>query len=564
MTGQTSPSRIAAIVAAAIASVIFAAPAAAQLFKPDAVKRGQYLARAADCVACHTSPGGTPFAGGLQINTPFGMLTTPNITPDVDTGIGGWSDDQFYRALHEGIGRHGEDLYPVFPFTSFTKMTRDDVLAIKAYLFSLKPVYAPRAPSAMNFPFNIRSTLMVWRELFFTEGTFQPDPKQSAEWNRGAYLVQGPGHCGECHSPRNVLGAVEQSKALAGGTVDHWLAPNISSNPITGLGDWKVQDIVALLKKGSTKTQGVVFGPMALVVHDSLRYLTDSDLKAIAVYLKTSPERGSPAAQAVPPGATMAKSATLYLENCAECHQAKGKGLPGSVPNLAGNPVITASEPNDIILAVLKGLQPRGNYGGMPSFAASLGDQTIADLANYVRTAWQNKAAPNATAALVAKLRSEVVTSPAGSEAARAFDCPRVSTTGAANAVADPGFLGIMSSITDDNIDNRTQELFRQLKTSQPGISDTDLVNTMLAAYCPVVAKATGLSNTAKRARLARFSASVETLIAGSGVPAGSKILIQVPVAPELLQQIDRAAATAKQSREAWIEKMLMKDSAQP
>ncbi|MFO0997870.1 MAG: cytochrome c [Alphaproteobacteria bacterium] len=557
---------IATLMAASIAmlSIAFSAPASAQLLKPDAVKRGQYLTRASDCMACHTSPGGTPFAGGLQINTPFGMLTTPNITPDVDTGIGAWSDDQFYRALHEGIGRHGQDLYPVFPYTSFTKMTRDDVLAIKAFLFSLTPVYAPRAPSAMAFPFNIRSTLMVWRELFFTEGTFQPDPKQSAEWNRGAYLVQGPGHCGECHSPRNVFGAVEQSKSLSGGLVDHWLAPNISSNPITGLGDWKVQDIVTLLKKGSTKSEGVVFGPMSLVVHDSLRYLTDSDLKAIAVYLKSTPERGSPAALASPPAATMAKSARLYLENCAECHQAKGVGLPGAVPNLAGNPVITQAEPNDIIIAILKGLQPRGNYGGMPSFAASLGDQNIADLANYVRTAWVNKAAPNATAALVAKLRGDVVTSPAGSEAARAFECPRVSTTGAVNAIADPGFLGIMNSITDENIDNKTEELFRQLKTSQPGISDTDLVNTMLAAYCPVVAKSTGLSYTAKRARLTRFTSSVERLLSASDMPAGAKILIQVPVAPELLQKIDQAASQAKQSREAWIEKMLTKDAGGP
>ena len=216
-------------------AVITSASAASD---PSLIEKGYYIARLADCMACHTRVGGTPFAGGLEMSTPFGSLSSPNITPDPDTGIGNWSDEEFFRVVTDGIGRHGEYLYPVMPFTSYTKMTRSDVMAIKAYLFSLKPVYAPRAPNHMAFPFDIRSTLVVWRELYFHPGVYEPDPKQSAAWNRGAYIVEGPGHCGECHSPRNILGGTESSKSLSGGQLGNWLAPNISSDPRWGIGDW--------------------------------------------------------------------------------------------------------------------------------------------------------------------------------------------------------------------------------------------------------------------------------------------------------------------------------------
>ncbi|MFI5387471.1 MAG: c-type cytochrome [Fimbriimonadales bacterium] len=376
--------------------------------EPSLIERGQYISHLADCVACHTRTGGTPFAGGLPIRTPFGTVTSTNITPDLDTGIGGWSDEDFYRAVSDGIGRHGEYLYPAMSFTSFTKMTRSDVLAIKVYLFSLKPVHAPRVPNNMAFPFDMRWTLFAWRALFFHAGVYQPDPKRSAEWNRGAYLVEGAGHCGECHSPRNILEGTETQNSLAGGKFGKWLAPNISADPRWGIGDKSVNDLVTFLKTGSQKTEGVAFGPMAEVVHDSLHYVSTADLQAIAVFLKAGPERAPSVPDQVASRGELQHGQKLYLDNCAKCHQDKGQGSPGIVPNLADNAAITSAQPDDLIDAVLSGLH--GSSPGtmpMPSFARALSDQDVADIANYVRSDWGNHAPTNATPALVASLRGK-------------------------------------------------------------------------------------------------------------------------------------------------------------
>ncbi len=375
--------RLAGASVLAVAASAQAQTAPTPTIPPDAY--GLYMSRAADCMPCHTRPGGTPFAGGLEIDTPFGTLSTPNITPDPDTGIGRWTDDQFYAALHDGIGHAGEYLYPVMPFPSYTKMTREDVLAIKRYLFTLKPVFAPRVPSSMAFPFNVRTSLIAWRELFFTPGTFQPDPAHSADWNRGAYLVQGAGHCGACHTPRNLLGASETAERLAGGTVDQWLAPNISSDPLSGIGDRTVAQIETFLRTGANTSMGVAFGPMSEVVHDSLRYLTDADVHAIAVYLKGGPDHREldPVNKATK--AELRRGSAIYLENCAQCHQEKGRGIPGAVPNLAGNAVVEEFQPHDIIVVILEGLNGTGTYGHMPGFAGALSDQQVSDVANYVR-----------------------------------------------------------------------------------------------------------------------------------------------------------------------------------
>jgi mono/diheme cytochrome c family protein len=346
-----------------------------------------------------------PFAGGLPITTPFGTVTAPNITPDSETGIGGWSDEDFYRAVTDGIGRHGEYLYPVMSFTSFTKMTRSDVLAVKVYLFSLKPVRAPRVPNNLAFPFDMRWTLLVWRALFFHPGVYQPDPKRSAEYNRGAYLIEGPGHCGECHSPRNIFGGTETQKNLAGGKYGKWLAPNISADPRWGIGDKSVEDIVTFLKTGSQKTEGVAFGPMAKVIHDSLRYVSTADLQAMVVFLKSGPKQTSSVPDPVASSSELQHGQKLYLENCAKCHRDNGQGFPRVVPNLAANAAVTSAEPNNLINAVLNGLRGTGTYGTMPSFAGALSDQDVADIANHVRTDWGNHAPTNATPALVASLR---------------------------------------------------------------------------------------------------------------------------------------------------------------
>jgi mono/diheme cytochrome c family protein len=369
-------------------------------------KRGEYLARAGDCFSCHTTPGGQPLAGGLRMDTPFGALITPNITPDDETGIGRWSADDLYRAMHLGVNKAGQDLYPVMPYTFFTKVTRADVDDIYAYLRTVKPVANRVDVNQLRFPFDIRLTQMAWRELYFTEGTFAPDPKKSAQWNRGAYLVEGLGHCGACHSPRTILGGIKRGERLTGAHVDHWFALNLTNDLRRGIGKFSDKQLVAFLKRGAVKGKTTAVGPMREVVHNSLSYLTDDDLMAIAVYLKSQPARGtpSPAASSFKPDS---KAAHLYLDHCAPCHQAKGIGMPGAIPPLAGNPVVLAPDPSDVLSVVLGGVPARGAYMAMPSFA-SLRNDDVAGIVNYVRTSWGNTASQPVRADTVQAIRTAI------------------------------------------------------------------------------------------------------------------------------------------------------------
>ena len=260
---------------------------------PSVIKTGEYLARAGDCVACHTSPEGKLFAGGLTMPTPFGTLYTSNITPDRETGIGGWTADQFYATMHVGRFPDGGLLYPAMPFGSYTKVTRADSDAIFAYLQTVPPVRQPNRPHDLQFPFNNRSLILGWRTLFFREGEYNLDPNQSAEWNCGAYLVEGLGHCSMCHTAINALGGSSESDAFQGGLIpmQAWYAPSLTSDKEAGLGDWSLKDIADLLKTG-VSARGAVYGPMADVVYNSLQYMTDADIQAMAVYLKSLPSRG--------------------------------------------------------------------------------------------------------------------------------------------------------------------------------------------------------------------------------------------------------------------------------
>jgi mono/diheme cytochrome c family protein len=534
-------------------------PAAAQA-QPAPEPPGLYMTRLSDCMPCHTKPGGTPFAGGREIGTPFGSLVSPNITPDRDTGIGGWSDDDFYRALHDGLGHQGEYLYPVMPYTSYTRMTREDVLAIKAYLDTLKPVYAPRGPNALAFPFDIRATLFVWRELFFRPGTFTPNAAHSAEWNRGAYIVQGPGHCGECHSPRNIMGATESGESLSGGDVQQWLAPNISSDPLDGIGAKSVDEIVAFLKTGANKAMGVAFGPMAEVVHNSLRYATESDLHAVAVFLKEGPDREVPLAGSVATPVQLAHGQKVYLSNCAECHQDNGRGIFGAVPNLASNAAITAEQPRDLIVAVLQGLQGTGGYGRMPSFAGALSDRDVTDVVNYVRTAWRNKAPANATPDMVASLRAVANVGAAGTEAARGFDCPEVGSGTIAGAVATPAEADFLAADDGAFVRQRVQELLDRLRQQQPGITDAALTNTLNGAFCPAIANRADLTNSQKRALLARLNAAVQEQIA-SAAPVERRVIATVPLKPAVATALDNAAAAQHLTPQAYIATLLSKSA---
>jgi mono/diheme cytochrome c family protein len=386
---------------------VLGAQAAIAQAADDLVKRGEYLAQLGDCMACHTKPGGTPWAGGFRVGTPFGDLLSPNITPDAATGIGTWSADDFYRAMHDGVGKRVGDLYPAMPYVFYTKVTRADSDAIYAYLRTLKPVVNKVDVNQLRFPFDIRMSMAFWRELFFTEGTYTPDPAWGPEWNRGAYLVEGLGHCSACHTPRNLMGAIEKNRAFTGATVDGWFAPNLTEAWKTGLGQWSIEQIVEYLKTGAAKKKSTVFGEMATVQHNSMAYATEADLRAMATYLKTLAAKQSSqnlgSAQPVPPAA-----ARLYMDHCGGCHQAKGRGLAGVFPPLAGNGAVLAPDPVNVIRVVLAGLPPRNGYVPMPGFASQLTDAQIAEIANYVRSSWGNTAAPDVTEQRVRSERAQL------------------------------------------------------------------------------------------------------------------------------------------------------------
>jgi mono/diheme cytochrome c family protein len=369
------------------------------------IEKGEYLARAGDCIACHTAPDGKLFAGGRAMPTPFGTLYTSNITPDKETGVGACNAEQFYAMMHTGRFPDGGLLYPAMPFGSYTKVTRQDSNAIFAYLRTVPPVRQPNRPHDLRFPYNNRSLILGWRTLFFNEGEFKPDPKQSAEWNRGAYLVEGLGHCAMCHTAINALGGSSESQAFQGGLIpmQNWYAPSLTSNKEAGLGEWSLQDIADLLKTG-VSSRGAVYGPMAEVVYDSLQYLTDADVRAMAVYLK-SLAQGSPpqAATSSLPGEEssllLSLGKTIYDKQCAICHSADGRGKPPHYPPLAGNQSIQMASAVNPIRMVLNGGYPPETSGnpmpyGMPPFAQSLSDDEVAAVVTYIRTAWGNRGAP--------------------------------------------------------------------------------------------------------------------------------------------------------------------------
>nr|WP_259460809.1 cytochrome c [Paraburkholderia sp. BL23I1N1] len=373
----------------------------------DVIARGEYLARAGDCIACHTLPAGKLFGGGRAMETPFGALYTPNISSDKTTGIGKWSADEFYRMMHTGKSRDGSLLYPAMPFASYTKITRADSDAIYAYLQSVPPIHQPNRPHELRFPFNQRQLLRGWRTLYMHEGENRPDPTQSVEWNRGAYLVEGLGHCTMCHTAINALGGNSPSKQFEGGLIpmQNWYAPSLTSNKEAGLGDWSIDDIVDLLHSGVSR-RGAVYGPMAEVVYDSFQYLSEDDVRAVAVYLKALPAR-SGEAQQTPPGVAMTEEQNrltplgkkIYDAQCAICHAAQGQGKLPNFPPLADNQSIQMTSSVNPIRMVLNGGYAPGTSKnpmpyGMPPFAQTLSDEEVAAVVTYIRTAWGNHGTP--------------------------------------------------------------------------------------------------------------------------------------------------------------------------
>jgi mono/diheme cytochrome c family protein len=377
----------------------------------DEIERGRYLTTLGDCTGCHTKPdGGAYMAGGYPIQTPFGNLISPNITPDKDTGIGAWTDDQFVAAVQNGRARDGAHLYPAMPYTAFVKMPREDVLAIRAYLDTIPAVNNTVYSNQLPFPFSIRASMIGWNALFFHDAPFRGNPAKSPEWNRGAYLVEGPAHCGVCHNTKNFLGGDKSNGTLRGAVLQGWVAPDLTQDQRTALADWTVDDIVAYLKTGQNRIS-FASGPMAEVIRDSTSHMHGEDLHAIATYLKDQPATQQPATPAVAQNDPAMKTGeAVYVDQCSACHARDGSGSAKIFPPLKGSPIAQSSDPTTLVRVVLHGTQNVATPGAptgasMPAFGWKLTDQQTAAVLTYIRNAWGN-AAPVVDAGQVSKLRS--------------------------------------------------------------------------------------------------------------------------------------------------------------
>jgi mono/diheme cytochrome c family protein len=400
--------------AQATAGMPLAAAASATAADPaqGIVARGKYLAAAGDCVSCHTRRDGEPFAGGVGFETPVGTIYSSNITPDRETGIGQWTTADLRKAMHEGIGRGGKRLFPAFPYTAFTKVSDQDVDALYAYLVSLKAVRY--SPPANGFLFSQRWAVSIWNAIYFEPGRFVPDQGKPADWNTGAYLVQGLGHCGACHTPRNRLLAEDADRAFAGGSVTDEVAPGkarrwsaVNLTPARdGLAAWSVDELARYLKTGYSLRAGA-FGPMVDVVANGTMQLTAEDVHAMATYLKALPPREG----AWPPSAAGQPDlgASIYKERCEKCHMSSGRGGFLTAPPLAGSAIVQAEDPSSLVNIILYGQGsphnlPANAWETMKAYADVLSDEQVAAAGSYVRASWKNRAAP-VTASQVATQR---------------------------------------------------------------------------------------------------------------------------------------------------------------
>ena len=369
------------------------------------VSKGEYLARAGDCTACHTNPGDALFAGRRPMATPFGTIYSSNITPDAQTGIGSWPEAAFRRAMRSGVDRVGQHLYPTFPYDHFTNVSDEDDRALYAYLMTRQPVHATAPPNQLPFPLDQRFVIAGWKLLFLRTGTYQPDPARGAEWNRGAYLVEGLAHCGACHTPRNALGAERQSAAFSGGDVDNWHAYAINAQSPAAV-PWTSDALFAYLRDGWHPDHGVARGPMAEVV-SNLSSVPDEDVRAIATYMASvfgapSTERQRNAEEVLDqaksvepqPATTDDAGKAIYVSACASCHEIN-RPLPYGGINLALSSAISAPDPRNLVNLVLSGVRPvEGERSPiMPGFADSMNDAQIASLLNYLRARFGKRAA---------------------------------------------------------------------------------------------------------------------------------------------------------------------------
>lgn len=388
-----------------------------ELRSSDLITRGRYLTQAADCEVCHTREGGARFAGGRAFKTPFGVLYSPNITADRETGIGGWSDAEFLRAVHLGIAQDGQRLYPAFPYESYTLIADDDVLAIKAYLFSL-PTAHERAPAnSLKFPFNQRWLMGIWAALYNPAQRFAPHENRSSEWNRGAYLVEALAHCGDCHTPRNLAQALDNRKKFAGALTAGWRAYNITPDQGSGIGSWSDEELAAYLRSGHATGHGSAGGPMAEEIDASTGNLTEGDLRAVITYLRSVPTvhtqdlpalrtvAASDAPKAIQSPAE-AGGSEIFAGACASCHDWSGVSPLTGYATLTGDRAVNDPSATNVVQIILSGSHGSANHRlAMPSFGQAYSDTEIAAVANYV-TARFGVTPSHLTAEDVARLRT--------------------------------------------------------------------------------------------------------------------------------------------------------------
>jgi mono/diheme cytochrome c family protein len=382
----------------AVTLAIWISPATTQT-QPSApselVLRGSYLAVLGDCASCHTRKGGATYAGGRGLNSGFGIIYSANITPDRETGIGNWSSDQFYRAMHSGIADDDSHLYPAFPYPYFTHMTRADDDAIYAYLRTVPAVRDEPPPNKLPFPLNIRGLMAIWNALYFKQGEFKPDRSKSDEWNRGAYIVTGPGHCGGCHTPKNFLMADENAHALAGGVIDKWFAADLTGEARGGLASWSTADVAEYLKSGRN-ARATASGAMAEVVELSTSRMNDADRAAVATFLKSLPTATPQTRPRAPDPAAMRAGEAIFTDACSSCHLSQGVGQPRLFPPLAGDASVESRDGTTLIRIVLQGSRSPATVDkptphAMPAFAWKLNDQQVADVLTYIRNSWGNE-----------------------------------------------------------------------------------------------------------------------------------------------------------------------------
>lgn len=464
----------------ALTGLAHGAPAARAAAPDDVVKRGAYLADVAHCTACHTNDASKPYAGNYPIKSPFGTMYGANITSDPTTGIGTWSEKDFEGALRRGVGKDGKYLYPAMPYMDFTKISDADIHALYAYFRTVKPVNEKTKPADMKFPFGVRTGIAAWQAVYFKQGRYADDGSQTEQWNRGAYLVQGLGHCDACHTPTNLAMAPKEGKALQGNVVDHWFAPNISGDQYSGIKDWSQTDLATYLKTGHNPKNDAAVGPMAQTIDLGLSHLNQGDLDAIAFYLKNQ-KVDTAAAPKAARAVTVAEKTSgkqIYTDNCESCHGADGRGVNGIAPSLVGVGSTAGAEPQTAIRAVLQGFEPQGQWGVMPSFSQVFAAGEVSDVVNYVRTAWGNNGGGRVDPSLVNSLARYSDLGDAKVESA--LICPSASARD-----LDTATLAEVKALGPDVASKAaTAKLVHDYRSRHPKTDATDVVTTISGAYC--------------------------------------------------------------------------------